>query len=89
MGILCEQGKLSIYDKMLRDEIQIEAEKQYAVREALEAQAESNLKAVEAARQQGIEQNCLETARKMKADNMPIEIICKYTQLTPEQIEAL
>ena len=30
-----------------------------------------------------------EMAKKMKADNMPIDIIVKYTGLTPEEIEKL
>ena len=96
-----EQGKLSIYDKMLRDEIQIEAEKQYALKEQrkelqLRAEAEKR-EAVEAARQQGIEkgfekgiaQTLLETARKMKAAGISVDLICQCTQLTIEQVEAL
>lgn len=31
----------------------------------------------------------MEDARKMKADNMPTELIAKYTGLTIEEIEAL
>ena len=31
----------------------------------------------------------LENARKMKADNMPVELIVKYTGLTAEEIEGL
>ena len=39
--------------------------------------------------EQGIEKEKLEAARRMKADNMPIELISKYAGLTPEEIEAL
>lgn len=39
-----KQGKLSIYDKMVRDEIQIAAEREYAVREGrAEGKAEGKI----------------------------------------------
>lgn len=37
----------------------------------------------------GIEQGKLEAARKMKAENVPIESIAKWTGLTLEQISEL
>jgi predicted transposase/invertase (TIGR01784 family) len=37
----------------------------------------------------GIAEGHMEDARKMKADNMPTELIAKYTGLTIEEIEAL
>ena len=36
-----------------------------------------------------LKQKDMDTARKMKADNMPKELIAKYTGLTAEEIEAL
>ena len=38
---------------------------------------------------QGRAEGIAETARKMKADNMPIELIAKYTGLTPDEIAVL
>lgn len=40
-------------------------------------------------RAEGIHQANLTTARQMKTDGMPIDIIAKYTQLTPEEISKL
>lgn len=40
-------------------------------------------------RAEGIHQANLTTARQMKSDGMPIDIIAKYTQLTPEEISKL
>ena len=39
--------------------------------------------------EKGIEKAKYEDARQMKADNMPVELIAKYTGLTKEAIEAL
>lgn len=77
-----EKGKLSIYDKMIRDEIQIAAEREYAVREG---RAEG--------RAEGLEQGALikayETARKLKAAGIDIGLIAQCTGLTPEQVNGL
>ena len=40
-------------------------------------------------RAEGIEDNKRDNARRMKADNMPVELIVKYTGLTKEEIEQL
>ncbi|MBP5136323.1 MAG: PD-(D/E)XK nuclease family transposase [Paludibacteraceae bacterium] len=40
-------------------------------------------------RAEGIEDNKRDNARRMKADNMPVELIAKYTGLTKEEIEQL
>ena len=40
-------------------------------------------------RAEGEREKAMETARSMKADNMPIELISKYTGLTPNEIDAL
>jgi predicted transposase/invertase (TIGR01784 family) len=39
-------------------------------------------------RAEGEREKAMETARSMKADNMPIELISKYTGLTPNEIDA-
>jgi predicted transposase YdaD len=38
---------------------------------------------------QGMETANLENARRMKADNMPVELIAKYTGLSIEMINSL
>ena len=38
---------------------------------------------------QQLELQKLENAHKMKADNMPVELITKYTGLTAEEIDVL
>ena len=40
-------------------------------------------------RAEGRAEERLKNARRMKEDNMPAELICKYTGLTPEEIAAL
>ena len=40
-------------------------------------------------RAEGIEDNRRDNARRMKVDNMPLELIAKYTGLTTDEIEAL
>jgi len=40
-------------------------------------------------RNEGREEGIAQTARAMKADNVPVQVISKYTGLTPEQIESL
>lgn len=54
-----------------------------------EGRAEGRAEGVAQGRAEGIAQGRAETARSMKADNVPVEVISKYTGLTPEQIESL
>ncbi|MCL2087775.1 MAG: hypothetical protein FWH05_09330 [Oscillospiraceae bacterium] len=42
-----------------------------------------------AAMQEGVQKGILETARKMKMDNIPLDIIRKYTDLPAATIRAL
>ncbi len=88
-----EERKLTIYDNMVRDEIQIQAEKQYALDELREELELQRQKDVEEARGQGIErgieQGKLDTARKMKAAGIAVEVISQCTGLTLEQIAEL
>ena len=62
-----EKGKLSIYDKMVRDEIQIAAERDYAVRTGREEGLEEGHAA---GLEEGRVKANIETARKMKADGL-------------------
>ena len=77
-----EKGKLSIYDKMVREEIQIAAEREYAVRTGREEGHAAGL-------EEGRVKANIETARKMKADGLAIESIIFYTGLSVEEVEAL
>ena len=73
-----EQRKLSIYDRMERDAIQIEAEKRYAIREAREealAEGEARGKA--------------EITKALLAKGFDIATIAECTGLSQEEIEAL
>jgi hypothetical protein len=45
--------------------------------------------AVKKSYKEGMEKGHIEDARRMKADNMAIELIVKYTGLTIEEVEAL
>lgn len=49
----------------------------------------SHDKGVEEGRAKGLEQASVEAARRMKADNLPVETICKYTGLTVGQVSEL
>ena len=69
-----EQGKLSIYDRMIRDEIQIAAERDYAVREG---------------KAEGKAEGKIETAKRFKAAGVDYAIISQCTDLTIEEIQAL
>ena len=96
-----EERKLTIYDNMVRDEIQIQAEKQYALdelREELELQRQKDVEeakeqgieqGIEKGIEQGIEQGKLDTARKFKAAGIAAQVISQCTGLTPEQIASL
>ena len=77
-----EQGKLSIYDKMVRDEIQIAAEREYAVREG---RAEARAEALAEGRAEGK----METAIKFKQAGVDIAIISQCTGLSLEEVQAL
>lgn len=85
-----EKGKLSIYDKMVRDEIQIAAERDYAVRTGREEGRAIGLEEGRAkGRAEGRAEANIETARKMKADGLATESILLYTGLSREEVENL
>lgn len=77
-----EQGKLSIYDKMVRDEIQIAAEREYAVNEA-------RIAALAEGRAEGQYEANLAVAEKLKLAGADIELISQCTGLSIEEINAL
>ena len=82
---------LSIVEKSAMDEAQLYAYEKFWMsltdeKGFLEARYEKGLKK---GREEGIEENKRENARKMKADNMPAELIARYTGLTIEQINSL
>ena len=54
-----------------------------------EGRAEGRAEGREEGRAEGEKKKSLDAARKMKADNMPPELISKYTGLTAEEISAL
>ena len=92
-----EERKLTIYDNMVRDEIQIQAEKQYALDELREELTAEKQEAVEEAKAQGKLEGRLEgkleekldTARKFKAAGIAAQVISQCTGLTLEQIASL
>ena len=47
------------------------------------------IEGLEQGRAEGVAKASRDNARRMKADNMPLELIAKYTGLTPGEIEAL
>lgn len=76
---IAEVSKLSKEDRIKYDH----ALKRY--RDTLNAMTGAEMKG----RAEGIEANKRDNARRMKADNMPIELIAKYTGLTVETINSL
>lgn len=70
--------KLSIYDRMQRDEIQIEAEKRYAIEEA---RAEE--------REKALAEGKAEVARAMLAKKTPVDFIVSVTGLTEAQVQTI
>ena len=55
----------------------------------LEGRAEGRAEGEKIGIEKGEKKKSLESARKMKADSLPTELIAKYTGLTTEEIEAL
>lgn len=81
-----ETGKLSIYDKMVRDEIQIRAERDYAVRRG---RMEARIEALAEGRAEGKAEEKAEMAKRLKATGIDIKTISLCSGLSIEQIEAL
>ena len=76
---VAEVSKLSKEDRIKYDH----ALKRY--RDTLNAMTGAEMKG----RAEGVEDNKRDNARRMKADNMPVELIAKYTGLTVETINSL
>ena len=70
--------KRIIYDNKLMTELDIQAQKDYAVKEAL---AEGEAK--------GKSERDLEIARNMLMEGTPLDFICRVTGLTKDAISAL
>ena len=49
----------------------------------------SRIEGIQEGMAKGIEEGIKETARRMKADGLPIDVISKYTQLSPDEIAKL
>lgn len=87
-----EPSLLKEYDDMIRDEIQIEAEKKYAVKEAVEEAVEALEKNFRAALQKAAEENRQDkrnTVLNLMGLKFSIEEIAKIVNLSPEEVSAL
>ena len=85
-----EQRKLSIYDRMERDAIQIEAEKRYAIKEArAEAREEALAEGEARGEARGKAEGKLEIAKAFLAEGVDVATIAKCTGLSEEDIKAI
>lgn len=75
-------GELLAYEKYWLD---VSTEKSALQRERAEGREEGR----EEGRAEGEQQTLISLARQMKADNMPVDVIMKYSKLTSDQIEQL
>ena len=73
---------LSIYDNMIRDDIQIRAERAYAVEEAIK-------EGLAKGREEGEIRGLANTALKMKSMGLAVELIAEATGLSIEEISML
>ena len=92
------EDKLSIYDRMVRDEIQIKAELDFAVEQAeakglakgkAEGLAEGLAEGEATGLAKGKAEEKLAIAKAMKLAGEPVEKIILYSGLSEEQIKAL
>ena len=75
--------------KAIVKEAKAKAEEAEAKAEEAEAKAKAKAEEAEAKAKAKAEQQKIDTARKMKADGLPFELIAKYTGITIKEIEAL
>jgi len=75
--------------KAKAEEAEAKAEEAEAKAEEAEAKAKAKAEEAEAKAKAKAEQQKIDTARKMKADGLPFELIAKYTGITIKEIEAL
>ena len=80
---IAEVSKLSKEERIKYDH----ALKRY--RDTLNAMTGAEMKGRAEGRAEGVEATKRDNARRMKADNMPAELIAKYTGLTVEMIDSL
>lgn len=89
------EGVISMTDKVLTKVS--EEERLHALRFSRELKRMDDAVALKAARKEGLEEGraegraerLTETAQKMKADNLPVDLIQKYTGLTEDEITKL
>ena len=79
-------AKQTKYETYMRTELDIIAEKAYARAEGL---AEGRAAGLEEGRAEGAREAALETARRMRADGLQVEVVAKYTGLSPEDLAGL
>lgn len=70
--------QLKLYDYMIRDAIQIQAEKEFAIN-----------KAIAKGREEGLQIGATKTARNLKAAGVDITIIAQCTGLPIEEVKSL
>ena len=88
------EEQLKLYDYMIRDEVQIQAERDYAVEMASKAAfaqgaAEGKAEGIAVGKAEGIAEGKAEVARAMKAADVPVEEIVKFTGLSEEAVASL
>jgi len=82
-----DRNKLKLYDNMIRDEIQIKAEKDFAVRKAMQEGIEKGIKrGIEQGIQKGSHDANLSSARNLLSAGVDIETISRCTGLSIEEI---
>ena len=93
-----EKGKLSIYDNMVRDAIQIQAEKELAIEEATAAAlimgkaagiAEGKAAGIAEGKAEGETMERIRIIRTMLSNGMDAASIASVTGLTVEQVNSL
>lgn len=88
------EEQLKLYDYMIRDEVQIQAERDYAVEMASKAAfaqgaAEGKAEGIAEGIAEGKVEGKAEVARAMKAADVPVEEIVKFTGLSEEAVASL
>ena len=86
--------QLKTYDYMIRDAIQIEAEREYAISEALKRGLEAGIaKGREEGKEEGLATGArlkaVETARNFKVAGVDVSVIAQCTGLTVEELDKL
>ena len=80
------QEKLENYEMDMKTELDYRWELK---QERLEGREEGRMEGREEGREEGVKMKAFETARKMLADGLSIDLIAKYTGLSFEAVQAL